>query len=472
MAIRHDAPIPDPDISSTKGREQRERVPRTVHADLADRPVGFDPVQVLIDQGAGRVQSLLPVRYGRMAADRFSFLRGAAAVMAADIANGPSSELTVQLCGDAHLSNFGVFRSPERRLVFDVNDFDETHPGPFEWDVKRLAASIAVAAESLNLTAGQQERAVLAAVGEYRSTMRTFAAAKDLDVWYAHFDIESNLGALGKRLSDEAMRRTGNMMAKAKTKDSRKAYDKLVEIVDGRPQIKADPPLVVPIADLAMPPESGGPDSVYDFLFRILTGYGETLPYDRQQLLTHFTPIDAARKVVGVGSVGTRCFVVLTLGRDGDDPFFLQVKEATASVLEPYLGASVFATPGQRVVAGQQITQATPDAFLGWFSEPTPPDQELRHFYVRQLYDGKASADVASFDADLLTDYVMICGWTLARAHARSGDRIAIASYLGKTDTFDRSIASFALAYRDRNRRDHKALVDAISSGRVTAENA
>jgi uncharacterized protein (DUF2252 family) len=458
------APIPSPDEDAERGRAQRESVPRAVHADLADRPRRFDPVKILVDQGKERVQDLLPLRYQRMAADEFSFLRGAAAVMAADIALGSSTDLSVQLCGDAHLSNFGIFFSPERRLVFDINDFDETHRGPFEWDVKRLVASIAVAAESLNLTKGQQERAVFAAVQEYRNTMRLFAMASTLDVWYAHLDMEETLKSLGGSLSDDAQRRTRALMAKARSKGSQKAYDKLVTVTDDGPVIRADPPLVVPIKDLAGDVQA----NIYEFLVNTLKGYEETLPTDRRHLLHQFTPIDAARKVVGVGSVGTRCFVVLLLGRDSGDPFFLQVKEATASVLEAHLGASDFTSAGHRVVAGQRLTQATPDPFLGWFDAPDPTGTK-RHFYVRQLYDGKASADISTFTPQLLRVYSTICGWTLAHAHARSGDRFAIASYLGKSDAFDRSMASFALAYVARNRADHAALTDAIASGKVTA---
>ena len=458
------AQIPSPEASVARGKAQRETVPRTAHADLADRPKKFDPIQILIDQGVGRVEELLPVRYARMVADEFSFLRGAAAVMAADIALGPSTDLTVQLCGDAHLSNFGVFFSPERRLVFDINDFDETHPGPFEWDVKRLAASIAVAGDSLNLSKGQQERSVFAAVQAYRNSMRLFSIAPTLDVWYAHLELESTLKLLGGSLSDEAQRRSRVMMGKARGKGSLKAYTKLVDETPDGPVIKSDPPLLVPIKDLA-------PDAamnIYEFLKHVLKGYEETLPTDRRHLLHEFTPIDAARKVVGVGSVGTRCFVLLMLGRDGNDPFFLQVKEATASVLESHLGPTKYSTAGHRVVAGQQLTQATPDPFLGWFDAPDATGTE-RHFYVRQLYDGKASAEIGTFDSNLLRAYSSICGWTLAHAHARSGDRAAIANYLGKSDAFDRSMASFALAYVARNRSDHKALVDAIASGRVTA---
>jgi uncharacterized protein (DUF2252 family) len=384
--------------------------------------------------------------------------------MAADIALGPSTDLNVQLCGDAHLSNFGVFFSPERRLVFDINDFDETHVGPFEWDVKRLVASIAVAAESLNLTKGQQERAVFAAVQTYRNSMRLFSLAPTLEVWYAHLELDATLQLLKGTLSDEAQRRTQLLMQKARTKGSKKAYTKLVDETPDGPVIKSDPPLLVPIKDLAGDAQA----NVYEFLKQVLRGYEETLPSDRRHLLHEFTPIDAARKVVGVGSVGTRCFVLLMLGRDRDDPFFLQIKEATASVLEAHLGPTKYSTPGHRVVAGQQLTQATSDPFLGWFDAPDPTGTE-RHFYVRQLYDGKASADVASFDAPLLRAYSSICGWTLAHAHARSGDRAAIANYLGKSDAFDRSMASFALAYVSRNRVDHGSLTEAIASGRVPA---
>jgi len=458
-------PIPSPELSTVRGRLQRETVPRTTHADLADRPAGFDPVGTLLAQSLGRVADLLPLRYGRMAADRFSFLRGAAAIMAADLASGPRTDLFVQLCGDAHLANFGVFYSPERRLVFDINDFDETHPGPFEWDVKRLAASVAVAGDGLGLTRKQQERAALAAVRSYRESMRLFSLETNLDVWYAHVDLDGTLQLLEGTLSDEAQRHVEGVMQKAREKGARRAYDKLVTETEDGPRIRSDPPLLVPIADLVGPDAQG---SVYDFLVSVLRGYEATLPDDLRHLLHRFTPIDAARKVVGVGSVGTRCFVVLLLGRDREDPFFLQVKEATSSVLEPYLGVSRYASHGQRVVAGQQLIQATPDPFLGWFDAPDPAGEQ-RHFYVRQLYDGKASADVSGFDADLLRSYAAICGWTLAHAHARSGDRVAIASYLGKSEVFDRAIAAFALAYVARNAADHDALTDAIAAGRVTA---
>jgi uncharacterized protein (DUF2252 family) len=457
--------VPSPTISVVHGKAQRELVPRTAHADLADRPAGFDPVSVLETQAVGRLADLLPLRYERMAADRFSFLRGAAAIMAADLSAGPSTDLKVQLCGDAHLSNFGVFYSPERRLVFDINDFDETHPGPFEWDLKRLAASVAVAGDRLKFSRGDQERAAIGSVRSYRETMAQFARAPTLDVWYAHLDVEKALQELQGSLSDEAARHTQSVLERARTRHARRAFEKLVIGTDEGPRIRSDPPLLVPIRELAEP---GGAATAYGFLVDVLRGYESTLPLDRRHLLHEFSAIDAARKVVGVGSVGTRCFVVLLLGRDSNDPFFLQIKEATASVLEPFLGPSKLPTAGQRVVAGQQLIQATPDELLGWFDAQDETGSD-RHFYVRQLFDGKASADVTSFTASLLCSYAQVCGWTLARAHARSGDRFAIASYIGKSDAFDRAIASFALAYVARNRSDHTALTDAIASGRVAA---
>jgi uncharacterized protein (DUF2252 family) len=448
-----------------RGKAQRELVPRTAHADLADRPAGFDPVSVLEAQAEGRLEDLLTLRYERMAADEFSFLRGAAAIMAADLSFGPSTDLTVQLCGDAHLSNFGVFMSPERRLVFDINDFDETHPGPFEWDLKRLAASVAVAGNDLHLSRGEQERAAIGSVRSYREAIRRFARAPTLDVWYAHLDVEYALQELAGSLSDEGTRHTQGVLERARSRHARHAYEKLVVETDEGPRIRSDPPLLVPMRELAEPVNAA---TAYGFLVDVLRGYESTLPIDRRHLLHQFTPIDAARKVVGVGSVGTRCFAVLLLGRDDDDPFFLQIKEAAASVLEPYLGASKFATGGQRVVVGQQLIQATPDEFLGWLDAPDETGSD-RQFYVRQLFDGKASAEVSSFTASLLRSYAQVCGWTLARAHARSGDRFAISTYLGKSDAFDRAIASFALAYVARNRSDHTALTDAIASGRVAA---
>jgi uncharacterized protein (DUF2252 family) len=448
-----------------QGRIQREVVPRGTHAGVAARPSSFDPVGMLVDQAKGRVQELLPLRYARMAVDEFGFLRGAAAVMAADLALGPSTDLTVQLCGDAHLANFGVFLSPERRLVFDVNDFDETLRGPFEWDVKRLAASIAVAGAMINLPAPQTERAVTCAVAQYRTAMRSFASLRTLKVWYARLDLESALGVLAKALVDERERTVEDVLATARRKGSRSAFDKLVVNTDAGPRIAAHPPLVVPVADLPANESDGG---VYEFLVDLLHGYEASLSDGRRHLLRQFTPIDAARKVVGVGSVGMRCYAVLLLGRDGSDPFFLQVKEADASVLETHLGPSKFASHGERVVAGQELMQATPDALLGWL-DVTDPTGAQRSFYVRQLYDGKASADVTQLNAGTLRGYASLCGWVLARAHARSGDRVAIASYLGKTSAFEDAVTSYATTYAGRTRDDHHALLAAIDAGKVPA---
>lgn len=457
-----------PRVSMARGRIEREVVPRGTHAGVAARSDTFDPIKLLVDQARGRLTELLGLRYARMVADEFGFLRGAAAIMAADLALGPSTGLRVQLCGDAHLANFGVFLSPERRLVFDVNDFDETHPGPFEWDVKRLAASVAVAASALNLSSSQAERAVLGVGHEYRVAMRAFASARNLEVWYSHLDLDSALAGLSDVLVDERARRVEDVLAMAKRKGSRSAFDKLVVGSGDNVRIAAHPPHVVPVADL--PPDESGGDA-YEFVVSTLRGYEGSLLEARRHLLHQFTPVDAARKVVGVGSVGMRCFAVMLLGRDSKDPFFLELKEATTSVLEPYLGPSKFASPGERVVAGQELVQATVDPFLGWLDRRD--DAEVaRSFYVRQLYDGKASADITAFDAGMLRGYANLCGWTLARAHARSGDRVAIASYLGKSSAFEEALVGFARSYAARNKEDHEALVRAVASGKVAAAPA
>jgi uncharacterized protein (DUF2252 family) len=453
-----------PSLSRARGRIQREIVPRGANAEVAPRPGSFDPVTALVEQAEGRVDTLLPIRYGRMAADEFGFLRGAASLMAADLAAGPSSDLSVQLCGDAHLANFGVFLSPEHRIVFDVNDFDETHVGPFEWDVKRLAASIAVAGSGMSLSRTQCERAVASSVAQYRATMRTFAGARNFDVWYARADLGSALGDLSRALAGEDAQRVEDVLALAGRKRSHAPYERLVVATPDGPKIATNPPLLVPVSQLT--DEADG--DPYQFLIDVLRGYESSLADDRRHLLHQFAPADAARKVVGVGSVGMRCYVVLLLGRDAADPFFLQVKEATASVLETHLGPSKYASPGQRVVAGQELIQATPDPFLG-FLDVADADGGVRSFYVRQLFDGKASADLASFDGSMLRAYASLCGWALARAHARSGDRFAIASYLGKSSAFDDAVTSFATSYVARNRDDRQALLDAIASGRVPA---
>jgi hypothetical protein len=372
----------------------------------------------------------------------------------------------VQLCGDAHLANFGVFRSPEGRVVFDVNDFDETHVGPFEWDVKRLAASIGVAGDAIGLSDNEQSRAVLETVGQYRAEMRALAGQGNLKAWSAHLVLEGSLERFAGALTDEWARKAEVTLAAARRKGRRTAYDELVVATSSGPRIASSPPLVVPLSEI--PPSEGG-DDAFRFLADVVRGYEKSLSSVRRHLLRQFLPVDAARKVVGVGSVGMRCYVVLLFGRDAGDPFFLQVKEATASVLEPHLGPSKLSSPGHRVVAGQELIQATPDPFLGWLDVPDPSGA-TRSYYVRQLYEGKASADLTRFNAGLLRGYGTLCGWTLARAHARSGDRVAIASYLGKSTAFEDAVAQFAHDYIGRNRDDHEALLDAIASGRVLAQ--
>jgi uncharacterized protein (DUF2252 family) len=450
-----------------RGKAARSEVPRSSHAELhppARRP---DPIRLLERQAKTRVPELVPIRYGRMLVSPFTFYRGGALIMASDLANTPHSGLTVQCCGDAHLSNFGVFASPERRLVFDLNDFDETLPGPWEWDVKRLAASMLIAARDNSYAANDQDQIVLDTVEEYRTAMASFAAMKNLEVWYAHLDIETALVELGSQLKPKMLKRTDKALAKARTKDSMSAFSKLTRVVDGEARIVAEPPLIVPIEELA---EGTEREEIFDGLRDLLESYCETLEHDRGVLLRQFHMVDFARKVVGVGSVGTRAWIALLLGRDDEDPLFLQLKEAESSVLEKFVGASDFENHGERVVAGQRLMQATSDIFLGWVRVDSGLDGKTRDFYGRQLKDWKGSAEIDQMVPKGMAQYGRLCGWTLARAHARSGDRIAIASYLGKGNTFDRAIVEFSHAYAEQNERDYKALVDAVGSGRITAE--
>jgi uncharacterized protein (DUF2252 family) len=453
---------------AARGRATRAECPRSSQAGFELAP-DRDPVAILEAQATTRVPELVPVRYGRMLVSPFTFYRGAAAVMAHDLASTPRAGLRAQLCGDAHLSNVGGYASPERSLVFDLNDFDETLPGPFEWDVKRLAASFEIAGRDREFTDDERTRAVLNAVRSYREWMRKLAEARNLDVWYAQLDvatIERNLRELqAKRQADTVAKAA----AKAQTKDSLKAFAKLTHEVDGEPRIVSDPPLIVSAADLAQ--EAG---IQFDVLEGVLRGlfrqYRETLQADRRHLLEEFRMVDLARKVVGVGSVGTRCWILLLLGRDGDDPLFLQIKEAQASVLEPYLGKSEFENHGERVVAGQRLMQATSDIFLGWLHTKDTFDSAERDFFVRQLWDWKTSVDLDTILPKGLELYGEVCGFLLARAHARSGDRIAISSYLGKSDTFDRALAEFAVAYADQNERDYAALRQAADEGGITVQ--
>ncbi|HVO54527.1 MAG TPA: DUF2252 domain-containing protein [Solirubrobacterales bacterium] len=446
------------------GKAARTNARRASHGEWAAAPDREDPIAILERQAEPRVSELVPIRYGRMAASPFAFFRGAAAVMAADLAPTPVSGLRVQACGDAHLSNFGAFAAPDRRLVFDLNDFDESLPGPWEWDVKRLTASFAIAARENGLKRKQRREVVLRATRTYREAMRDFAEQGNLDVWYARFDVEDALAEVEHDDPDE-VKRVRKGVDKARSKDSLRALEKLTETVDGEIRFRSEPPLLVPGRELIG--EDSGP-AVEETLLGVLEAYRATLPDDRQRLLDGFEFRQIARKVVGVGSVGTRAWVVLLTGADDDDPLFLQAKEAEASVLEPYAGASVYANHGQRVVEGQRLMQAASDIFLGW-CRVVGIDGRQRDFYVRQLWDWKRSAEVERLTPTGLEVYARICGQTLARAHARSGDRFAIAAYLGGSDSFDEAIADFSEAYSEQNLRDHEALVAAIGSGRLQA---
>jgi uncharacterized protein (DUF2252 family) len=387
--------------------------------------------------------------------------------MAADLTATPRSGLNVQVCGDAHLSNFGVFASPERRVMFDINDFDETLPGPWEWDVKRLAVSFEVAGRDRGFLPADRRAIVMAGVAEYRTRMKQAAQMRNLDVWYAHIEVESVFQQLKGTVTAKQRAKAEANVAKARTRDSMQAFSKLTREVDGERRIVADPPLITPIEELM--PEGSERDHVEEELRGLLRAYRRTLQTDRRHLLESFDYLHAARKVVGVGSVGTRAWILLLLGRDGGDPLFLQAKEAQESVLERFVGKSQYANHGQRVVAGQRLMQAASDIFLGW-QRVTGFDGQVRDFYLRQLRDWKGSADVDTMVASVMTAYARMCGATLARAHARSGDRIAIAAYLGAGDTFDRAIADFAAAYADQNELDYQALLDAVNSGRLSAQ--
>ena len=454
------------DERAAKGKAARAEVPRSSHASWEPAPGRPDPVALIEQESQSRLQDLVPIRYGRMSVSAFTFYRGAAAIMAADLAPTTRTGLHAQLCGDAHLSNFGVFAAPDRRLVFSINDFDETLPGPFEWDVKRLAASFAVAGRDRGFDGAIRRSVVMATVGEYREAMAQFAKMRNFEVWYARLDVAGILARFRAGVSSKKMKRFQTNMAKMRTKDSTRALTKLCGSVDGELRIVGHPPLVTPIEDVLPDAER---EHLENTVQRMVRTYRRSLPRDRQKLLESFRYVHAARKVGGVGSVGTRAWILLMLGRDDADPLFLQFKEAQPSILEPFLAKSEFAQHGQRVVEGQRMMQAAPDIMLGWERIETI-DGETKDFYIRQLWDAKASADVDLMDPSSLEAYGEVCGWTLARAHARSGDRIAIAAYLGTSDTFDRAMVSFAEAYADQNERDYHALQDAVASGRVAAE--
>jgi len=440
---------------SAVGRTARTAVPRSSLGALS-LPAGRDPIGLLEAQNATRLPDLVPIRFGRMVRSPLAFYRGAATVMAHDLAAQPKTSLRVQLAGDAHLMNFGGFASPERNLVFDLNDFDETLAGPFEWDVKRLAASVEIAGRERGFGAADRSAGVLRTLRSYREAMASFAAMGDLDVWYAHLDAQALIDELRKQHDAALTKQLQKSIAKAQSNDGRRALKTLTR--DGH--FVSDPPLNVPVSDLG----DGGVEAAIRAAYR---SYRHSLAPDRRVLLERFSYGDVARKVVGVGSVGTRCWVLLLFGRDENDPLFLQMKEADASVLEPLLGPSDVANHGQRVVDGQRLMQASSDIFLGWVRADA--DGATRDFYVRQLRDWKVSLELETILPNGLAYYGAACGWTLARAHARSGDCVAIASYLGTGDNFDRAVAAFASGYADLNERDHAALRQAVTAGRLAA---
>ena len=450
------------------GTTARAEVPRESHALFDPPPDRAEPVALLAEQAKTRVPELVPVRWGRMMVSPFTYYRGAALPMASDLAGTPVSGLAVQACGDAHLSNFGVFGSAEHHLVFDVNDFDETLPGPWEWDVKRLAASVEVAARANQYSDKDRQKIVMATVASYRQAMRDFAGKTNLEVWYAHADVDQLVVELQSRMDARQRKLLEKNLSKARTRDSLEEVSKLTRLVDGQRRLISDPPLLVPVDELL--PKKADRDVTVAQLKDQVARYRLTLQTDRRHLLEQFEFVDIARKVVGVGSVGTRCWVVLMLGGQDSDPLFLQVKEAEESVLSRFVGTSKYTNEGERVVAGQRLMQASSDIFLGWQRAAGKLDGKQFDYYVRQLRDWKLSLDIATMVPRGMRLYGELCGWTLARAHARSGDRIAIAAYLGGSDVFDIAVKEFAVSYANQNERDHKALVDAVSSGRITAE--
>jgi len=454
-----------PEERAARGKAARAEVPRSSHAGFDPSDNRPDPIALLEEQAPSRVPELVPIRYGRMMVTPFTFYRGAALIMASDLAGTPSSGLHAQICGDAHLSNFGVFGSAERRLIFDANDFDETLPGPWEWDVKRFAASLEIAGRDNGWDDSTRSKIVLAGVREYREIMARAAGMKNLELWYSKIDIEDLMPVAQAQLDKKRVKTLEKNLAKARTKDSMHAFAKLTTEVDGEPRIISDPPLIVPIEELT----DMDRDALYGSLAGVVRSYRRTLSSDRRHLLDDFRMVHVARKVVGVGSVGTRAWIILLLGRDGQDPLFLQAKEAQESVLERFVGVSRYANHGQRVVTGQRLMQASSDIFLGW-DRVQGLDGRRRDFYLRQLKDWKGSAEIATMVPEGMVAYARLCAATLARAHARSGDRIAIASYLGKSDTFDRAIGEFSVAYADQNERDHAALLKAVDDGRIVAQ--
>ncbi|GAA4538720.1 DUF2252 domain-containing protein [Pseudonocardia xishanensis] len=461
-------PRPSRAERAARGRALRGDVSRAGHAELGPDADREDPLDLLRGQDTSRVPELLPIRYGRMAVSPFAYYRGAALPMASDLSRTPRTGLEVQLCGDAHLANFGVFASPERRLVFDLNDFDETLPGPWEWDVKRLATSLEIAARENRVPHRARTRIVRAGVAAYRAGMAEFAAATALDVWYTPADVDDVRRRFKHEIRGDRAPRLEKTLAKARTRDNLGALARFAGGSAAEPRIIAEPPLIVPVSDLT---ETASAAEVWANLHTVVRAYRESLEHERRVLLDRYRLVDMARKVVGVGSVGTRSWMLLLLGDEPTDPLFLQAKEAGPAVLERYLSASAYENSGQRVVVGQRMMQAASDLFLGWV-RVSGFDDRTRDFYIRQLRDWKGSADVARMTPKGLATYGELCGWTLARAHARTGDPAAVAGYLGSGTTFDKAVAEFASAYADRNERDHAALVAAIGAGLITAASA
>jgi len=454
-----------------RGRTARGEAPRPSHGLWAPAPDRPDPIALLEEQGESRVPHLVPIRYGRMLVSPFTFYRGAALIMATDLAPTPVSGVTVQTCGDAHLSNFGLFGTPERQMIFDINDFDETLPGPWEWDVKRLAASFEIMGRDRGFPPADRRAVVMAGVAEYRDRMRQAAGMATLGAWYDQLQAGVLLNLVRqetrvKRVSKREARAFERNVKQAHTRDSTRVFAKRADEIEGELRIVADPPLIVPIEDIIMPGSEW--ENTEELIKKGLSAYRRTLGHHHHPI-EEFRYVHSAYKTVGVGSVGTRCYIMLMLGRDHNDPLFLQIKEAQASVLERFVGTSTYRHHGERVVAGQRLMQAATDIFLGWVGIKGL-DGVTRDYYVRQFQDWKGGADVDNLLVPGATLYARICGATLARAHARWGDRIAIASYLGKRDAFDRAIADFSSRYADQNERDYEAFAAAVKSGRLTAQ--
>ncbi|HEY7478682.1 MAG TPA: DUF2252 domain-containing protein [Actinomycetota bacterium] len=448
-----------------RGKALRKQAPHDLHRRWTPSDQRADPIAILERQSAERIPELIPIRYGRMSTSPFAFFRGGAAIMAADLAGTPVSGLTAQLCGDAHLMNFGLFETPERSLIFGLNDFDETLPGPIEWDLERLASSIEIAGRDLGFTESEREAAVLATVRSYREAMLAFADQRDLEVWYERFPAEDLRAELTASADARSAKEVERELKKALHRDHLRAFDRLITVVDGTPMFVNQPPLLVPVEELLDEEQRA---RYVEVVRSFLTQYRESLTPHVRALVERYRFAHLARKVVGVGSVGTRAWAVLLLGRDHTDPLILQLKEAKRSVLEPYTSPSVYESQGRRVVEGQRFMQAASDAMLGWYRLRAWDGRE-HDFYVRQLWDGKASIDVAHLTPAGLRAYGDACGWTLARGHARSGDRIAIAAYLGSKPTIDGAMAEFAARYADRNEADHRRLVEAIDAGDLPA---